>query len=82
MAQHLVSALVDTLTIKGIKWGHINICGGRAYYPPTTKENPLLASTEKRFCPHCQRETNHVVVLVDKSFGKRSRPLSGQYGSL
>lgn len=54
--------------------GTINICGGRAYYPPTTKEPPLLASTEKRFCPSCQRETNHVVVLVDKSFGKQPTP--------
>lgn len=51
--------------------GTINICGGRTYYPPTDKENPLLASNEKRFCPSCQRETSHVVVLVDKSFGKQ-----------
>ncbi len=34
----------------------------------------MLSSTEKRFCPHCQRETNHVVVLVDKSFGKQPTP--------
>lgn len=54
--------------------GTINVCGGRGYYLPTTKEPPLLASTEKRFCPHCQRETNHVVVLVDKSFGKQPTP--------
>lgn len=34
----------------------------------------MLASTEKRFCSSCQRETNHVVVLVDKSFGQQLTP--------
>ncbi|WP_234919237.1 hypothetical protein, partial [Aeromonas veronii] len=38
------------------------------------KEPPLLSSTEKRFCSSCQRETNHVVVLVDKSFGQQLTP--------
>ncbi|MFM5695581.1 hypothetical protein ACET6Y_17885, partial [Aeromonas veronii] len=36
--------------------------------------SPLLSSTEQRYCPSCQRETNHVVVLVDKSFGKQPTP--------
>ncbi|MFQ1787403.1 hypothetical protein ACK39B_12485 [Aeromonas veronii] len=34
----------------------------------------MLSSTEQRVCPSCQRETNHVVVLVDKSFGKQPKP--------
>lgn len=29
----------------------------------------MLSSTEQRYCPSCQHETNHVVVLVDKSYG-------------
>ncbi|HHQ4783026.1 hypothetical protein [Aeromonas veronii] len=34
----------------------------------------MLSSTEQRYCPSCQRETNHVVVLVDKSYGKEVKP--------
>ncbi|MGN4998468.1 hypothetical protein ACTG25_09070 [Aeromonas sp. 80P] len=34
----------------------------------------MLSSTEQRYCPSCQRETNHVVGLVDKSFGKQPTP--------
>jgi ribosomal protein L44E len=34
----------------------------------------VLTSTERRFCPTCQHETNHVVVLVDKSYGKQVKP--------
>ncbi|HEH9417355.1 TPA: hypothetical protein SIA31_001355 [Aeromonas sobria] len=34
----------------------------------------MLASNEKRFCSSCQHETSHVVVLVDKSFGKQPTP--------
>lgn len=34
----------------------------------------MLSSTEQRYCPSCQRETTHVVVLVDKSYGKEVKP--------
>ena len=34
----------------------------------------MLTSTERRFCPSCQRDTHHVVVLVDKSHGKPPIP--------
>ncbi|VXA87573.1 conserved hypothetical protein [Aeromonas veronii] len=34
----------------------------------------MLSSTEQRVCSSCQRETNHVVVLVDKSYGKEVKP--------
>ncbi|HHQ4542317.1 hypothetical protein JD502_08560 [Aeromonas veronii] len=34
----------------------------------------MLSSTEQRVCSSCQRETNHVVVLVDKSFGLQLTP--------
>ncbi|HHQ4884505.1 TPA: hypothetical protein ACSP3N_001072 [Aeromonas veronii] len=34
----------------------------------------MLTSNERRFCPSCQCETSHVVVLVDKSFGQQPTP--------
>ncbi|MFM5381889.1 hypothetical protein ACET87_07420 [Aeromonas veronii] len=34
----------------------------------------MLSSTEQRYCSSCQRETNHVVVLVDKAFGQQLTP--------
>lgn len=34
----------------------------------------MLSSTEQRVCSSCQRETNHVVVLVDKAFGQQLTP--------
>ncbi|MGL5324770.1 MAG: hypothetical protein ACRC91_08640 [Aeromonas sp.] len=34
----------------------------------------MLTSTAVCFCQRCQRETNHIVVLVDKSFGKQPTP--------
>ena len=68
------SAVIDDLPEKGIKWGHYISAAENLQPTLPDKEPPLLASTEKRFCPHCQRETNHVVVLVDKSFGKQPTP--------
>lgn len=61
------SAVIDDLPEKGIKWGHYISAAENLQPTLPDKELPLLSSTEKRFCPHCQRETNHVVVLVDKS---------------
>ncbi|WP_429088440.1 hypothetical protein [Aeromonas allosaccharophila] len=68
------SAVIDDLPEKGIKWGHYISAAENLQPTLPDKEPPLLSSTEKRFCPHCQRETNHVVVLVDKSFGKQPTP--------
>ena len=68
------SAVIDDLPEKGIKWGHYISAAENLQPTLPDKKPPLLASTEKRFCPHCQRETNHVVVLVDKSFGKQPTP--------
>ena len=68
------SAVIDDLPEKGIKWGHYISAAENLQPTLPDKEPPLLASTEKRFCPSCQRETNHVVVLVDKSFGKQPTP--------
>ncbi|MFB2862903.1 hypothetical protein [Aeromonas sp. MdU4] len=34
----------------------------------------MLTATEMRFCATCQRDTNHIVVLVDKSYGKQVKP--------
>lgn len=68
------SAVIDDLPEKGIKWGHYISAAENLQPTLPDKEPPLLSSTEKRFCPHCQRETNHVGVLVDKSFGKQPTP--------
>ncbi|MFB2854602.1 hypothetical protein ACE1BL_06280 [Aeromonas allosaccharophila] len=68
------SAVIDDLPEKGIKWGHYISAAENLQPTLPDKEPPLLSSTEKRVCPHCQRETNHVVVLVDKSFGKQPTP--------
>ncbi|WP_231554851.1 hypothetical protein [Aeromonas allosaccharophila] len=68
------SAVIDDLPEKGIKWGHYISAAENLQPTIPDKEPPLLSSTEKRFCPHCQSETNHVVVLVDKSFGKQPTP--------
>lgn len=68
------SAVIDDLPEKGIKWGHYISAAENLQPTLPDKEPPLLASTEKRFCPSCQRETNHVVVLVDKSFDKQPTP--------
>ncbi|MFB2850049.1 hypothetical protein [Aeromonas veronii] len=55
--------------------GTLHICGGKpAAHSSRQGVPPLLSSTEQRYCPSCQRETNHVVVLVDKSFGKQPKP--------
>ncbi|WDO02483.1 hypothetical protein C3Y05_002315 [Aeromonas allosaccharophila] len=64
-------AVIDDLPEKGIKWGHYISAAENLQPTLPDKEPPLLSSTEKRFCPSCQRETNHVVVLVDKSFGQQ-----------
>ncbi|MFQ1827572.1 hypothetical protein ACK38R_16030 [Aeromonas veronii] len=68
-----ISAVIDDLPEKGIKWGR-HISAAEKPLPPPDKEPPLLSSTEQRFCSSCQRETNHVVVLVDKSFGQQLTP--------
>ncbi|WP_239693541.1 hypothetical protein [Aeromonas allosaccharophila] len=68
------SAVIDDPPEKGIKWGRC-ISAAESLLPTLPdKESPLLSSTEQRYCPSCQRETNHVVVLVDKSFGKQPTP--------
>ncbi|MFQ1744176.1 hypothetical protein [Aeromonas sp. 603079] len=68
------SAVIDDPPAKGIKWGrHISAAENLLPTLPD-KESPLLSSTEQRVCPSCQRETNHVVVLVDKSFGQQLTP--------
>ncbi len=68
------SAVIDDLPEKGIKWGRYISAAENLLPTLLHKESPLLSSTEQRVCPSCQRETNHVVVLVDKSFGKQPTP--------
>lgn len=68
------SAVIDDPPARGIKWGRY-ISAAESLLPTLPdKEIPLLSSTEQRYCPSCQRETNHVVVLVDKSYGKEVKP--------
>ncbi|MGL6413797.1 hypothetical protein ACSZMN_06850 [Aeromonas veronii] len=68
------SAVIDDPPAKGIKWErHIFAAESQLPTPPD-QEPPLLSSTEQRYCPSCQRETNHVVVLVDKTFGQQLTP--------
>ncbi|HHQ4443837.1 TPA: hypothetical protein ACSP1W_003099 [Aeromonas veronii] len=64
--------MIDDLPAKGIKWGR-HISAAEKPLPPG-QGAPLLSSTEQRVCSSCQRETNHVVVLVDKSFGLQLTP--------
>ncbi len=68
------SAVIDDLPAEGIKWGCYISAAENLPPTPPDKEPPLLSSTEQRVCPSCQRETNHVVVLVDKSFGQQLTP--------
>ncbi|HHQ4761700.1 TPA: hypothetical protein ACSP8C_002075 [Aeromonas veronii] len=68
------SAVIDDLPAKGIKWGRYIFAAESLLPTLPDKEIPLLSSTEQRYCPSCQRETNHVVVLVDKSYGKEVKP--------
>ncbi|MCJ8215260.1 hypothetical protein [Aeromonas veronii] len=66
--------MIDDLPAKGIKWGCYISAAENLLPTLPDKELPLLLSTEQRVCPSCQRETNHVVVLVDKSYGKEVKP--------
>ncbi|WP_421259403.1 hypothetical protein [Aeromonas sp. 602826] len=66
--------MIDDLPEKGIKWGRYISAANNLLPTLPDKESPLLSSTEQRVCPSCQRETNHVVVLVDKSFGQQLTP--------
>ena len=55
--------------------GMLHICGGKpAAHSSAQEVPPLLSSTEQLVCPSCQRETNHVVVLIYKSYGKEVKP--------
>ncbi|WP_252353664.1 hypothetical protein [Aeromonas jandaei] len=68
------SAVIDDLPAEGIKWGCYISAANNLPPTPPDQEPPLLSSTEQRYCSSCQRETNHVVVLVDKSFGQQLTP--------
>ncbi len=68
------SAVIDDPPAKGIKWGLYISAAENLPPTPPDQEPPLLSSTEQRYCSSCQRETNHVVVLVDKSFGQQLTP--------
>ncbi len=68
------SAVIDDPPEKGIKWGRYISAAENLLPTLPDKEIPLLSSTEQRVCPSCQRETNHVVALVDKTFGQQLTP--------